>query len=298
MRKNLIVIAVAFAVVLGGATVAAHATYPGAAGRIAFPSSGTGGNIDVYTALPGGGDQRRLTDAKGFDGCPAYSPDGRTIAFCSERRGKFEIWLMDGDGRGQRQLTRRRYDALWPDFSPDGRRVAFQTSDGSPAAVDIYVVPVTGGKPRRFTGAPGDDQYPAFSPDGKTIAFVSQRKGTPQIWLMNASDGHNQRQLTRDAAAKNENPDWSPDGRRIAYQAAGDIWVMNPDGSARRNLTRSRDREFGVAWSPDGRKIAYVRRLGGQKRLFVMNADGSGKRPLGGPGNQLVPAWQPLVGRR
>lgn len=297
MRKAVIGVSVALAVALTGAAFPAHATYPGGVGRIAFPSSGTGGNIDVYTALPSGGDQRRLTDAKGFDGCPAYSPDGRTIALCSQRTRKFEIWLMDSDGRGERQLTRRRYDALWPDFSPDGRHIAFQSSDGSPAGIDIYVVPTAGGKPQRFTGAPGDDQHPAYSPDGKTIAFVSERKGTPQIWLMNGSDGRNQRQLTRDAAPKNENPDWSPDGTRIAYQAAGDVWVMNADGSSRRNLTRSPDSEFGVAWSPDGRKIAYVGRLGGQKRLYVMNADGSGKRPLGGPGNQLVPGWQPLGGR-
>jgi TolB protein len=287
-------ISVAGAASLAGEVRPAGATYPGAVGRIAFPSSGSGGNIDLYTALPSGREQRRLTRAKGFDGCPSYAPNGRTLAFCSNRTGKYEIWLMDAAGGNQRQLTRRRFDALWADFSPDGTRIVYQSTDGGPAGVDIWEMPIRGGKPHRFTGAPGDDQYPAFSPDGSKIAFVSARKGTPQIWLMNGNDGRNQRPLTRDAAPKGELLDWSPDGKRIAYAAAGDIWVMNANGSRQRNLTRSRDSEYGVSWSPDGKQISYVRRLGASKRLYVMNSDGSGKRPLGGVGNQLVPAWQPL----
>jgi hypothetical protein len=77
---------VLLAVALAGAVVPAHATYPGGIGRIAFPSSGTGGNVDVYTAFASGADQRRLTDAKGFDGCPPTPPTvGRSRSAVSER---------------------------------------------------------------------------------------------------------------------------------------------------------------------------------------------------------------------
>lgn len=271
---------------------AASATYPGDSGRIAFGATGARGNVDIYSVRPNGSDLRRLTHDRSFDACAAYSPDGRRIAFCSNRTGTYQIWVMAADGSGQRQVTRNRYDALFPDLSRDGRRIAFQARDGGPQGEDIYVVGTRGGRPRRFTGAPGDDTDAAFSPDGRTIAFLSHRKGSPQIWLMRASDGRNQRPLTRRGPAQGA-PDWSPDGRRIAYDAAGDIWVIGADGSHRINLTRSRTAEFGAAWSPDGRQIAYVVR-GAGRRVYVMNADGSGKHPVGGTGNQLIPSWQPL----
>jgi len=242
-------------------------TYPGRAGRIAFPAT-IGRNTDIYSALPDGTQIRRLTTSKGFDACPRYAPTGQLLVFCSDRSGRYQIWAMRVDGGGQRRLTAMRFGALFPDVSADGRQVAFQASDGSPAADDVYVVRIRGGKPRRLTGAPGNDDYPAFSPDGLRIAFVSHRKGPGQIWVMDA-DGRKQRQLTRDAVAKDQRPDWSPDGTRIAYEAGGDIWVMNADGSRQRNLTHDGVEELGPAWSPDGTRIAFVAREN-RRLVYVM----------------------------
>src|SRR6266511_2394698 len=111
VRTLLVVFSAVVSIHLAGAADASRGTYPGGVSRLAFSSSGTGGNGDIYTALPSGADLRRLTDAKGLDACHAYSPDGRTIAFCSERSGKFEIWLMDANGGNQHQLTQRRSNA-------------------------------------------------------------------------------------------------------------------------------------------------------------------------------------------
>ena len=285
---------VAFGAALAAAS-AAHATFPGGVGRIALPMGGE--NVDIYTVSADGTGEQQLTTAPGFDGCPAYSRSGKQIAFCSDRTGRYQIWAMNADGTGQRQVTKARFPALFPAYSPDGRRIVFDTSDGSPAGQDIYAVSAAGGKPKRLTGAPGDDVYPAVSPDGKTIAFVSHRKqNVGQIWLMDVAGGKHQRALTHDAPAKDEVPDWSPDGKRIAYQAGTDIWVMNADGREQRNLTRGRGGfAFGPRWSPDGAKIAFVRRAGPLKQVYVMNADGTGLRPLWHTSaRQLVPAWQPV----
>jgi Tol biopolymer transport system component len=296
MRKSIVGMLTLTALAAAAAVAPAYATYPGKVGRIAFAVTGPGGSANIYSAASDGSSPKALTKDTSFDACPSFSANGRLIAFCSNRageKGMFQIWVMTADGGSMRQISKSRHGALFPDFSPDGRRIAYQANeDQTPAQDDIYVVPARGGKAVRFTGAPGNDDYPAFSPDGKTIAFVSHRKGIGQIWLMDARDGRHQRQLTRDSADKDQVPDWSPDGKRIAYEAAGDIWVMNADGTDPQNLTHDGKSQFGPAWSPDGTQIAYVN-LAAQKRIYVMSADGTNKHPLGGTGSQLVPAWQP-----
>ena len=74
-------------------------TYPGRAGRIAFPAT-IAGNTDIYSALPDGSGIQRLTTSKAFDACPAYAPTGQTIAFCSDQNGRYQIWTMRMDGGG------------------------------------------------------------------------------------------------------------------------------------------------------------------------------------------------------
>lgn len=295
MRKAacILVLTTGLAALAAAAVVPAHATYPGKVGRIAFGIRGSDGNTDVHSILPDGSGLTRLTTAASFDACATYSPDGRSIAFCSDRESGFEVWVMAADGSGQRRLSQSRYDALFPRYSPDGRRIAFEASVHGPPATDIFVVSGRGGEPKRFTGAPGNDVSPTFSPDGKTIAFISARKkDMPQIWLMRGSDGRDQRPLTSDPVAKGEKVDWSPDGKLLTYDAGGDIWVVGIDGKNPRNITRSKTSEFGPTWSPDGEEIAFVRGDGAKKLVYVMNRDGSHVHPVGGSGAQLVPTWQ------
>jgi TolB protein len=291
------IVPLAILVAVGLSAAAAHATYRGGVGRLAFPMGN--GNVDIYSTLPDGSDLQQLTTSAAFDACPTWSPNGKEIAFCSNRTGKYQIWLMHADGTGQRAITRGHDPALYPSFSPDGRKIAYSASSASPSQDNVFVVAISTGKVTRLTDAPGNDDYPVFSPDGRTIAFVSHRKvGPGQIWLMNA-DGSHPRQLTTDKAGKDELPDWSPDGKRIAYQAGGHIWVMNSDGTGQRRLTQGRNGspfDLGPRWSPDGKQLTFLREAGPLKQAYVMNADGSQAHPLSPAGStrQLLPAWQPI----
>ena len=163
---------------------------------------------------------------------------------------------------------------------------------------------------------PLDVQAPAWSPDGRTIVFVSWRDGNGEVYAMDAN-GSGPRNLTQNPA-NDVRPAWSPDGRRIAfvssrarrhdasldldvlarYDRQSEIYVMNADGSRKRNLTRDRASDDLPTWSPDGRRIAFLHGRGrGRGQLYVVNADGSGLRNLGriaGPAlfaSQLV--WSP-----
>jgi Tol biopolymer transport system component len=307
-RPALTALLTLLAVAAGGGS--AHATYPGTSdGRIAFGRElATGQQPDVYSILPNGEALRQLTNDPAADICPAYSADGKQIAFCSSRSGASEIWKMKHNGTRAQQITRLGTAATFPDFSPDASKISF-TSQGfflpSPTSADVFVVDSEGsGTPMRLTNSVAFDGFPAYSPDGQKIAFISGRTGINQVWVMNA-DGSNPVQLTFDPLPKGQVPDWSPDGRRLAYQAAtagnGDIWVMNADGSAQTRLTTDPAFEYGPAWSPTGGRIAFVRPRGhtvltaanlADRDIWVMNADGSDAYVLHhGSG---VPAWQPL----
>ena len=119
---------------------------------------------------------------------------------------------------------------------------------------------------------PLDVQAPAWSPDGRTIVFVSWRDGNGEVYAMDAN-GSSPRNLTQNPA-KDVRPAWSPDGRSIAFVSIrdrhqrmqrefgrpepSDIYVMNADGSGKRNLTRDRANDDLPTWSPDGRRIAFL----------------------------------------
>jgi Tol biopolymer transport system component len=291
--------ALILAVTLVAAIQSAQATYPGGNGRLGFtifPADGS--NRDIYSALPGGQGLKRLTTDAGFDACPAYSADGRQIAFCTNRSGSFEIWKMKQNGTDQTQVTNLGGFSLFPDFSPNGKRIAF--SGGGPDATsdDIFVVRADGTGLVQLTSGAGNNDYPAWSPDGTKIVFISDRSGMGQVWVMNA-DGSNPKQLTTDLVVHDQVPDWSPDGKKIAY-SAGDvnerIFVMNANGSNPHALTSGATDDFGPAWSPDGRQIAFARNFGeGDRPGYVMSADGSRQHAvLDGPVGVL--AWQPRTG--
>lgn len=304
MRILRTIVAASLAVLLTATTgTAAHATYPGDNGDIAF-SATLNGNDDIYAANPDGSDVRRLTDDPAFDACPAYDRRGERIAWCrgelvANGIGSVEIWTMLADGSGERQLTHLGGFATFPDFSRNGRRVAFTHRASSADDFDIWSISDNGRNPRNLTeSSDADESYPAWSPDGRWIVFVRAEVGaqTGQLWIMDRH-GRRQRQLTFDQPLKQQLPDWRPDGDLIAYEAGRDVWVIRPDGSGQRKVTDTAEiAEYGPTWSPDGERIAYLEF--DQRLIYTMRADGTDVRQLTSEaGLQRVPGWQPLPHR-
>ena len=162
-----------------------------------------------------------------LEGMPQLSPDGRRVAFTSDRTGNWEIWLADQDGGNAIALTSMGAVAAgYPHWSPDGEHLAFHSNvEGQ---WDVYVVSASGDKPRRMTSHPATDDFPSFSRDGKWLYFSSDRAGGQQqtLWKV-AVAGGDAVQLTTSAAYASQE---SPDGAHIYYVETLDrpsaLWRM------------------------------------------------------------------------
>jgi Tol biopolymer transport system component len=158
-------------------TKPAQAAFPGVNGKIAYPRG-----WEIYVIDPTTGVKTNLTNNSVLDAIPAFSADGKKIAFTSNRDGDYDIWVMDADGSNQTNLTSNSNatDAD-PAFSSDGSKIAFESHRGGDRA--IYVMNAAdGSSPTRLTtNINGDD--PVFSPDGKKIAFESAQPPLGKISL-------------------------------------------------------------------------------------------------------------------
>ena len=191
-------------------------------------------------------------------------------------------------------------DSIAQGFEP---RIVFASNrDGN---WDIYSMDAKGKNLLQLTDHPKSDEGPACSPDGKRIAFRSERDFKPDLYVMDG-DGNNVIRLTNDNDFESR-PSWSPDGSRIAFSAFrflvgnSEIYVMDADGNNLINLTNHEMDDVVPSWSPDGSKIAFASKPADDimftaYHIFVVNADGKGRRNLTGDTNltgSFSPTWSP-----
>lgn len=174
---------------------------------------------------------QRLTDHPAPDYSPCWHPNGKFIAFVSERVAGRQIWLLDIESKRVRKLTKTGNN--WaPSFSPDGRWIAFISDRAGQPHVWVARTDYTDAEPRQLTKYHEDS--PAWDPNGSVIAFVSRRTAKSSLWVMNPLAGGKPTQLT-DLRRQTREPALSRDGRYLAFVSdiSGnlDIWLMETPSS-------------------------------------------------------------------
>jgi Tol biopolymer transport system component len=225
--------------------------------------------MEVEYAVSSGGDHLLQLDKNAYARGPAWSPDGKEIAF-SRQLGRYyayrcDIYVMNADGSG----TPRR---LTPQPKVESNSSGFAT--------------------RELATSELCDTNPAWSPDGRKIAFASSRTGNGDIYVVNASgekEDANRLQRLTDSPGVDDQPSWSPDGTEIAFARQvdpnkgvnTDIYKVDADGSREVRLAHPRDPEHSPTWSPDGEQIAFVREgylaapAFNSSAIYIMESDGS-----------------------
>jgi Tol biopolymer transport system component len=242
-------------------------------GAFVLASSTADGDAEIYLFPVDGGAPRKLTDNAALDDAARWSRDGRRIFFMSDRRGRFEPFVMNADGTEQAPYDRPEEGSTSPDgtrilesaiegrgalvavdkngarrtltkgfhaeqgsYSPDGRLIVYEqrsTDDEHDVLQSNIIVARADGTEPRVLSKGTD---PAWSRDGTSVLFKAWDAADQQLWVTVASLGGTTRRL-----AQGVHPHWSPDGRRIAFMRDGagrtDIWIMDENGGNQRCLT-------------------------------------------------------------
>jgi TolB protein len=222
------------------------------------------GPESIYVFNIDGTQLLRLTTMAGVtDTEPAWSPDGRRIAFTrfldtvNNSIASAELWIMNADGGNQLNIG---INGAFADWSPDGTQLVYIS--GKSGNQEIYTCLADGSNEQRLTETVADETFPSWSHDGRKIAFSASTG--------NVNDG-----------------------------TSNEIFVMNADGAGVTQITRNNYSDFCPSWSPDDAQIVFESDLPdgpGHEEIYVMNADGSNIRRVtttAAPASAGLPVWRP-----
>jgi TolB protein len=232
---------------------------------------------------------------------PVVSPDGKEIAFLSDRTGADDVYVVSVDGKHERQLTRTseaEADLAW---TRDGKLLSSIFKDG---LSHVYIMDGNGDNRREIAQVPG--RSVRLSPDGQRLLYMGGTFTASKLTI-SALDGSNPKEIT-DGSSIAWNSRWSPDGKIIAFTGRDDpkseiaVFLINADGSSLRHLTHVPVEEGGAQsprWSPDGKRLAFQvnsRTQKGSAHIWIMDLATGATRKLAAHTEAYLdetPSWFP-----
>ncbi len=222
--------------------------------------SDAGDSSDIRSTLPDGTNPKQLTSGAGRNESPAVAPDGRSIAFQSNRSGAWNIWRMDPDGGNVAQLSRQPGDGQCPQWSADSKWVFYYLA-GPANDTTIWKVPANGGAPVQVTNR--TTSHPAISPTGGRMACWYLPGDSKTDWKMAILDPDSGQPIELFACPEGVSPNtslrWTSDGNEIlfiAHQPAGNIWLQPLSGVPPHAITQFTDEQiYSFDWSRMGKLV-------------------------------------------
>lgn len=264
------------------AVPAAVAHQDAALRNVVFERTAEAGNADVIVTSEQGKPQSNITaDSLTNESSPAFAPGAKSVAFTTDRGGRFELWRANSDGTNPRPLTPSGGSDVNPSYSPDGKWVAFACNvHGN---WDICIVTPAGKGRRNLTNDSATELDPSWSPDSQQVVFDRIEAQRSDIWSVSPRGGA-PTNLTPQSPLDELDPTLSKDGRLAfdAIDAKGnyDIYVTTPGSTQATRLTTDPAEDSAPVYSPDGKRLLFVSARKGDYEIYLMNADGSGQRDL------------------
>lgn len=257
--------------------------------------------FSLFLVAPTTGERRRLTTPPASmigDCSPAFSPDGRQIAFVRVT-GAFlgEIYLVSVEGGEPKRLTIDAAGVSNLTWAAGGSEILFASRQAGKSR--LFKIPATGGTPEWLAVGGNEAQYPAFSSQSNRLAWTqnTDQHDVFKLALKDGAEAVGTPVSLLASTASESSPRYSPDGTRIVFSSTAsgseEIWVSDSDGENSRRLTSFRGPLTGSpAWSPDGKYIAFDCRPDDNADIFIINSEGGEPRRLTtDPAEDVVPSW-------
>lgn len=229
---------------------------------VAYVSIYEGRAAHIYAYPLPQGPLIRLTNGDWEDITPALHPNGHHLAFASNRRGYWDLYLLDLESGVVTALTSTPEYEAYPSWSPDGLWLAYESYvvDEAGGNLEIFIRAADGSQaPLRLTRDPAADHSPAWSPQGRQIAFVSTRSGEAEVWIADLDPTTQRfRNVSRNSLAADAHPQWSPTGERLLWSAAErNGWHLLKIWDVTRPEVRPKEAMVGdwAAWHPGGEAL-------------------------------------------
>ena len=225
----------------------------------------------------------RLTGSNWDDIDPALSPDGKQVAFSSNRDGQWDIYLLNLTTDEITKITdTKTYDGS-PAWSPDGQFVIFETLNGNEVDLVIHSIADITSAPIQITEEAGDNFSPAWSPDGQRVAFITNRNGRNELWIFDLKSSDDRfRVIAASDQADFLDPSWSPDGTFLAWcKSDSEDQIEFASVDALDASTQKIGVGCSPTWSPDGKAILAIYQQANSQYLVAYDvADGALVMPL------------------